>query len=281
MMLGNLAQPYVISIGPDDSLDKAISLMEEHEIRHLPVIEAGRAVGMVSDRDVLLAVGWKLEVEREAVTDHEVVGPRTVREIMSSPALYLDPKASPADAARMMVEGSFHALLVIRDSTVLGVVTSTDLLRLFSSYDHELLDRPITERMRANVKTIAPGDALFEASRLFKDSAIHHLPVVAGDQLLGILTDRDLRRACGEDSVSDELAEHDGQAYFGTTKVLEVMSHEVKTLEESASMRDACRLMSTHHIGCVPIVDHDRLVGIVTDTDCLRLATEIEQSTNI
>lgn len=277
MQIGNLAQPFVVSVGPNDSLDKAISLMEEHQIRHLPVIEAGRPLGMVSDRDLLIAVGWKLEVERSSgAKKKDVVGPRRVSEIMSSPALYLDPNATPAAAARMMAGGQFHALLIVRDATVTGLVTSTDLLRSFAVNSNPHFDEQVINRMRVNVRTIGPSAALFEAAELFKDIGAHHLPVVAGDEVLGILSDRDLRRACGEDSVSDELAERDGRMFIGATKVLDVMKHPVRTVAEDTSMREACQQMSTFHIGCLPVVRDEKLVGIMTDTDCLRFAAELE-----
>ena len=57
MKLHELAHSGVITIGPSKTLDLAMALMEEHGIRHLPVLEEGRPVGMVSDRDLLASVG--------------------------------------------------------------------------------------------------------------------------------------------------------------------------------------------------------------------------------
>jgi CBS domain-containing protein len=274
MMIGNLAQPHVVSVGPTDTLDTAITLMEEHRIRHLPVIDVGRPVGMVSDRDLLLAVGWKLEVDRSSDRKKKVVGPRLVREIMSSPALYLDPGGSPQTASRMMAEGHFHALLILRNSAVSGLVTSTDLLRYFATVTDQRFDEPVEHRMRANVRTIGPSAALFEASRICRDAGIRHLPVAVEGSLIGLVTDRDLRRVCGEDTVNDELAERNGRVFIGATRVMEIMTRPVQTISEDTPMRVACQKMATHHIGCLPVTRDEQLIGILTDTDCLRLAAE-------
>lgn len=278
MKIGNLAQPHVVCVTPTDSLDTAITLMEEHHIRHLPVIDTGRPVGMISDRDLLLAVGWRLEVDRSFDRKKKVVGPRLVSEIMSTPALYLDPSGSPQTAARMMAEGRFHSLLVLRDSVVNGLVTSTDLLRYFAGVKDRHFDEPVESRMRASVKSIGPSTALFEASRICRDAGIRHLPVAVEGSLIGLVSDRDLRRVCGEDTVNDELAERDGRVFIGATKVMEIMTRSVQTISEDVPMRIACQKLATHQIGCLPVTRGEQLVGILTDTDCLRFAAESDDA---
>ena len=134
------------------------------------------------------------------------------------------------------------------------------------------MDRPIGERMHANVKAIRRTAPLYQATRIIHENNVHHLPVVDGDEIVGILSDRDLRRACGVEAVVDELSRASESPYIGASKVEDIMSRPVATLTECATFRDAARLMATQRIGSVPIVRSGKLVGIVTDTDCLRYA---------
>lgn len=260
-------------VSPDDSLDTAMSLMEAHRIRHLPVVEVNRPVGMISDRDLLLAIGWRLEVDRMPVPDSHVVGPRHVHEIMSIPALHVEPECAICDAARIMIDGRIHALPIVQEGDIKGLVTSTDLLEYVSDLPERELDCPVSERMHVNIRAISRSAPLYQATRVLRDAHIRHLPVLDGSEIVGIVTDRDLRRACGTEAVADKLARVSESLYIGASRVEDIMSGPVETLTESATFREAVRVMVTRRVGCVPIVRCGQLVGIVTDTDCLRFAS--------
>lgn len=88
MHVSHLVKRDVVTAAPGDSIDKAISLMEERAIHHL-VVESNRRInGMLSDRDILLSTGWMLTAERRIDTGHgsEVIGPTRIEQIMSRPA---------------------------------------------------------------------------------------------------------------------------------------------------------------------------------------------------
>jgi acetoin utilization protein AcuB len=108
---------------------------------------------------------------------------------------------------------------------------------------------------------IAP-DALVSEARLFMRSKhIRHLPVVREGELVGIVTDRDVR--------GSEAGEDD--AYDGPALVHDIMSTILLTATPSDRTEYAARVMIDAAIGCLPILDEDReLVGIVTTTDLLR-----------
>ncbi|HPF40474.1 MAG TPA: CBS domain-containing protein [Phycisphaerae bacterium] len=282
MQLKNFIKSKVVTVGPADSLDKAIALMEEHQIHHLPVVDNERPVGMISDRDLLIAVGWKLEVERALdARRRKVVGPRRVREIMAHPVVTIDPEAEIHTAARAMADGRFHALPLVRNDAIVGVVTCSDLLSLYSGEGSAVaadprLDEPVSSRMHASVQTIGPKEPLHAASKMFHDLRIRHLPVAADGVLMGLVTDRDVRRECGADAIEDEKAQANGGYYIGATTILDIMTRDVETATESTSLRDAMRSIVASGIGCLPIVRAESLVGIITETDLLRLVAMID-----
>jgi acetoin utilization protein AcuB len=110
----------VVTIPPDLSLEAAHQLMLRRSIRHLPVVQGQKLVGLLSDRDVLLAVGRQ--------KDRFVYPPKSAGEAMSL-APYAATRDTPlAELARTMVRGHFDALPIVNGETLVGLVTSTDLL---------------------------------------------------------------------------------------------------------------------------------------------------------
>jgi len=281
MRVGKIAQTNVISVHPQDPLDRAVLLMEEHNIRHLPVIEAQRPVGMISDRDLLVAVGWKLTPDFGGTTiAHACNHPRYVREIMSRPALYIDADASVNTAARVMVRGRFHALPVLYGERVLGVVTSSDLLqsavREFGKTD--ALQTHVAVHMHCDVITAGPRDTIHEVGRHMHEAGIRHLPVLSDGALIGIVSDRDIRRACGVDRAEDARAEHEGRIYVGATEVIDIMTPAPVTIDHNNTSRDAMIQLAKHRIGCLPVMESNRMVGLFTETDALHIIANLEDA---
>jgi CBS domain-containing protein len=127
----------------------------------------------------------------------------------------------------------------------------------------------VRDLMEPEVVTLAATDTLDFAGDLMQLGRIRHLPVVApGDRLVGILSQRDLFRA----AVSSLLQfQHDAQrAWLAKIRVEAVMTPNVITIDPGAAIRQAVDLMLEHRIGCLPVVEAGRLVGLLSETDCLR-----------
>lgn len=121
--------------------------------------------------------------------------------------------------------------------------------------------------MRRNPLTIHPAATLAEAKALLDQHRIRHLPVVEGEKLVGIIAARDISQASfpgppGEPSPETE-------ALLPLIKVGEVMTRKVITISPKATMREAAQLLVSHKIGGLPVLENDRLVGIITETDVL------------
>lgn len=277
MKLSDIATTMVRTIGSADSLDTAICQMEEHHIHHLPVVDDGVVVGMLSDRDLLIAVGWLLEIERCADEGlHDIIGPKRVGEVMSTPAVCLNADATIQEAAAIMGRRKFHAIPVLHRGAMIGIVSRLDIFRACLG-SHELigryafLDKPVLRQMHANVMTVGPQDTVFTVARIMKEKNIRHLLVVTEGLVLGVVSDRDLRRACGIEAILDGRAEARGETYFGEHGVTQIMSHPVRTITSGAPIRDAMRCVVEAQVGCLPVMQGDHFVGILTDTDLLNL----------
>lgn len=113
----------VISIGPGDTLEDAHALMTEWNIRHLPVVQENRLIGILSDRDVYLHGTRPDGVLR--------VAPIPVAEAMSANPVTCWAASSIAHVAGLMVKHKIDAVPVVdAEDTLVGLVTATDLLEL-------------------------------------------------------------------------------------------------------------------------------------------------------
>ena len=114
-----------------------------------------------------------------------------ISEIMTKAAVVDSADETLADAARKMRASQTGSLLVMDDSRLIGIVTERDLLRCVAE-DKDPSKTPLKEIMTTDVMTISPQTSLKEAAALMADKWIRHLPVVEGETVVGIISQRDL-----------------------------------------------------------------------------------------
>jgi acetoin utilization protein AcuB len=127
----------------------------------------------------------------------------------------------------------------------------------------------VEQVMRAAVITITPKTSLPEALRLVQHRGIRHLPVVEDDALVGIVSDRDLKRAMASPATS--LETHELRYLLDALTVDEIMTRPVITIGPTFPIEEAARLIVKERVGALPVTERGRLVGIVTETDVLEL----------
>ncbi len=116
----------------------------------------------------------------------------------------------------------------------------------------------VKDIMTKNVKTISPNATMEEAAQEMRKNKIGCLVVVEGEKPIGIITERDLAYKIIAQGKSLE------------TKVKEVMSSDLKTIEKDADIKQAAKLMASHVIRRLPVVEKGKLIGIVTIDDIMR-----------
>lgn len=127
--------------------------------------------------------------------------------------------------------------------------------------------------MRTELVTLAPEDRLDVASDIMTLVRIRHMPVVRDGAVVGILTQRDLFRAAIS-SVLD-LRPAAEREWLSKIHVEEVMTQPVVTTQPDLPMLDAVQVMLERRIGCLPVVRGGRLVGLLSETDCLTLLARL------
>jgi acetoin utilization protein AcuB len=127
----------------------------------------------------------------------------------------------------------------------------------------------VQDIMQAELITILPETTLPEALRLVQRRGVRHLPVVENGNLVGIVSDRDLKRAMP--SAATSLSAQELNYLLDRVKVGEFMTRGVITIAPMFPVEEAARIMVTEKISALPVTEGGRLVGIVTETDVLRL----------
>lgn len=125
--VGELMTKDVVSLKIDDTLRLADDMMNLAQLRHFPVLDQGKVVGIV-DHDDLLHASMASLTRHPQDTPRAALGTATVREVMKPPTL-MPPETSIHDAAEFMVEKGIDCVLVVQDETLVGLVSRTDLLR--------------------------------------------------------------------------------------------------------------------------------------------------------
>jgi len=131
----------------------------------------------------------------------------------------------------------------------------------------------VGRRMRTTLITVTKDATLAQARDLLHAHRIRHLPVLEGDRLLGILTDRDIRQASPSSTAG--IGPDQTAAFLAQISVVKAMVRDVRTVSPYTTIEEAARLMIEHKIGCLPVTEADRLVGIITETDILGVLVDV------
>ena len=128
---------------------------------------------------------------------------------------------------------------------------------------------PISTIMTENVITLKKEDNLETAERLFKQHKIRHIPVVTGNVIIGMLSYTDLLRISFADAL--DLEEEDVETtVYNMFSIEQVMKKNLVTVLPSSSIKDVAVILAEKEFHALPVVQRNKLVGIVTTTDLIK-----------
>jgi CBS domain-containing protein len=126
----------------------------------------------------------------------------------------------------------------------------------------------VRDIMPEKMVTISEGDRLSTVEDIMTLGRVRHMPVVHAGKLVGVVSERDLLRA-SLSSLTDFRAEAH-RAFLHGVEIGRVMSSPPVVIHPDASVEEAAQLMAERKIGCLPVVEGDELLGLITETDVLR-----------
>jgi acetoin utilization protein AcuB len=217
----------------DDTIEMCIKFMKEHRVRHIPVVDSPTGedeqqtfVGIVSQRDVFRQISPYLGKVGEADSDSEALKQPLVRFVTRDPKS-VSPETTIQEMIGIMVDNRINMMPVLVDQDIVGIVTSTDILKLFIRLDTirqlcsktgkteerrrfvDLLSgdsdkvmpafstvlRAVEDVMTEQVVYLEEQESLAKAMDVMQDGQFRHVPIVDKQKkLLGIISDRDVLR---------------------------------------------------------------------------------------
>lgn len=235
----------IISVGPHGTIGLAIQEMARYKISCIIVTDGRRAVGMLTERDVL----------RGVATRYGDFVYATIAEEMSQPVISVTPSTTALAASKLMTSKNIKRLLVVKEQQPVGVVTQTDITSALISMSPF---RDIASLMTREVVKIDEAATMAEAAQLMAARNISCVVVLQGGKAAGILTEKDVLQRVAL-SCEDPT----------TVPVTEIMSFPVVTVLPTHSVMSASRMMDQMRIHRLLVGSATDIQGIVTQTDII------------
>jgi acetoin utilization protein AcuB len=133
---------------------------------------------------------------------------------------------------------------------------------------NQVLTSRVRDYMTADPQTLDVESTLLDAVLMMRRSELRHIPILEGGRVVGIITDRDVARFAP--SILVTLSPEDYNRVFEDTPVAKVMTRKLVSTTPEAKLAEAVDLIYGQKLGCLPVLEGERLVGIITVVDMLR-----------
>lgn len=245
----------VISVDKDVNLMHVLKLMKKHEITKIPVVENKKLIGVITDNIISYKLGSirkrgvpASRLHASSVTDKEI-------EVIS-------PDADIKTIIRKVGDPGPTMLNVVQKDKLVGVLTKADLLPLVES------NKKLREVMQKKLFMVSSDDRVIHARRIMIDENIARLPVVDDGRLIGMISDTEIAFALA--SIKRSFSPGKQKHRLEELLVKDVMKTPAIWTEPNMTVTDAAKIMLKNNIGALPLLENNKLIGIVTRTDLIK-----------
>ncbi len=261
MKVEELMSKDLITIDANSPVRNAIKLMKKRKVSRLLVTKKGKIVGIVTERDLARRLGK--ETERKISDAHIYVS-----SCYSKDLICIGKDEDIKKAAKLMLQKGISSLVVKDDGNIVGIITKTDLIKALKE-----CKEPIEKFMTKKVTTLQEDSRILEARKLMLYKNIKRIPIMRGENLIGIITEGDIAKALGLFRKVAEGKQWDEK--MRRILVKDVMRVNPITLSPKDTISKAVKVMLENDISGIPIIDGGKLVGIITKTDLVKAITEV------
>lgn len=131
----------------------------------------------------------------------------------------------------------------------------------------------VSKIMSTNLITVNLSNNLVEAEKLFNENSIRHIPVVSGDDIIGMLSLTDLLRVSFVDAYGNDERDVD-TAVYNMLSIEQVMVKNIVSVSSTQTIKEVVEVLAKNEFHALPVADGNKLVGIVTTTDLLNYLLE-------
>ncbi|MDI6888142.1 MAG: CBS domain-containing protein [Methanocellales archaeon] len=241
-----------LTIDKSEMLSHALDLMEKHDVRRLLVTKDDELIGVVTQRGIARALGTRKKSNLPASSLH-------VTTAMDEHLMMISPDDN-AEKAVQLLQG--EDILAVMDDSLVGWVTPNEVLAILhpKGYAGRIMKNPITA---------TPSERVVHVRRRMYKEAIGRMPVVDGDQLVGMVTESDIARAMR--AFRDMVPGHQQEMRIRNLIISDIMSVNVKFVRPNTPLQEVVDMMLKGNIGGVPVLDlRDNVVGMITRRNIIR-----------
>jgi CBS domain-containing protein len=247
-------------IDKDQLVSFAIEQMRKKRVSRLPVMDGGKLVGIVTEKDIVA----RLSSTRDGGLPSSGL---RVSSIMTSNPITISPEANDIDAAKEMVTHRISSLPVInREGKLVGLITKTGLTRLCLSVEKVYVGQIMTR----NIVSISPYSRIVNAARLLLEKDSSMLSVVDEGKLVGVITYGLIALAMSAIRERTDGKHIDKQ--FRQITVSSAMRPIPPICHPDSKVKEGVKTIIDERLKGLPVLDYkERLVGVLTKTDLVQL----------
>ena len=265
MQIKNLMSEDLITVDKDQSLTDALKLLRKHNVSRLPVTNNKELVGIISERDIANKLGSSKYESMPASRLH--ISSVMVKDVFTVPeTMQLD------EVAKLMLENGIGSVPVMSDDKMVGIVSKADFVTLAVGIAFDKIT--VKEIMSKDLTVVSSTDRLVHARRQMIESHVGRLPVVEDDKLEGMVTSKDLMRAFID--FRKNVPEKYQKSQIKEVLVEDIMSSNPTFTSKDTTISEVAKVMMDTGFNGLPVVEDDAVVGIITQTDILRLIEKLE-----
>lgn len=266
MQIKNLMSEDIITVDKDQNLSDALKLLRKHNVSRLPVTNNKELVGIISERDIAAKLGSAKYESMPASRLH--ISSVMVKDVITVPeTMQLD------EVARLMLENGIGSVPVMdEDDKMVGIVSKADFVTLAVGIAFDKIT--VKEIMTKELVVVSPTDRLVHARRQMMEAHVGRVPVVDEEDLKGMVTSKDLMRAFID--FRKKVPEKYQKSQIKEVLVEDIMSSNPTVTTKDATISEVAKIMMDTGYNGLPVVEGDKIVGIITQTDILRLIEKLE-----
>lgn len=268
-----IAKSPVITMAITTPVYDGIRIMVKEGFRRIPIVDPGtkRLRGIVTASDIVnyLGGGEKFQIiQRGHAGNFFKAINEPVRHIMTSEVVSVYTSAKISDAIDVMVKHKVGGLPVVdEESRVWAIITERDMVTIFGGM---ISGAKVSDLMSKKVVTATPKTSILVAEKRMIKNGFRRLPIVSKGKLVGIVTVMDILRFFGSGKVFQHLQSGTIDQVL-QTPVIETAVKDVVTVDRNVDVGEAAQLMWEKGIGALPVLENEKLIGIITERDFFKL----------
>ena len=265
MQIKNLMSEDLITVDKDQNLSDALKLMRKNNISRLPVLNNKELVGIISERDIAAKLGSSKYESMPASRLH-------ISSVMVKDVCTVPETMQLGEVAKLMLEKGIGSVPVMCEDKMVGIVSKADFVTLAVGIAFDKVT--VKEIMTKDLVAVSPTDRLIHARRQMMEAHVGRVPVVAEDELVGMVTSKDLMRAFID--FRKHVPEKYQKSQIKEVLVEYIMSINPTVTSKDATISEVAKIMIETGYNGLPVVEDGKVVGIITQTDILRLIEKLE-----